>query len=174
MVITNKKQINDMKKTIRLTESDLHRIIEQTINEICDTPMGQQRLGALSGRHYARSTYDAPTNGYYRQTVDNARDAARKDAEYAKGQYSGDTSDFDYGFDYEHLREATINLRGDLQMAIDYLDGMLNMDGAFDKVNTYETKASIQENIRDLLKRIAGYANEFFLQSSADRGIKVS
>jgi hypothetical protein len=162
-----------MKRRIRLTESDLHRIIEQAINEIGDTPEGQQKLGALAGRRYARETYDAPTNGYYRQTIDRARSGAKDLDNYAGKQFSGGTEYFDYGFESERLRNATLELRGDLKMAIDYIDRMLNSEDAFETVNSYDTSAEIQENIRELLQRIAGYANDFFLQSSADRGIQV-
>lgn len=47
-----------MKKTIRLTESDLHRIVmesvKQAINEIGDTPAGQYALGQAAGRRFKR------------------------------------------------------------------------------------------------------------------------
>lgn len=46
-----------MKKTIKLSESDLHRIVmesvQQVINEIGDTPKGQYMLGRLQGRQAA-------------------------------------------------------------------------------------------------------------------------
>jgi len=45
-----------MKKLIRLTEGDLHRIIEgavkRTLNEIGDTPRGQYMLGRLAARQH--------------------------------------------------------------------------------------------------------------------------
>lgn len=51
-----------MKKLIRLTESDLHRIIEgavkHTINEIGDTYRGQYMLGRLAGRKYRNDGND--------------------------------------------------------------------------------------------------------------------
>lgn len=44
-----------MKKLIRLTEGDLHRIIEnaikRTLNEIGDTEKGQYALGRLTSRN---------------------------------------------------------------------------------------------------------------------------
>lgn len=47
----------NMKKTIKLSESDLHRIVmesvQQVINEIGDTPKGQYMLGRLQGRQAA-------------------------------------------------------------------------------------------------------------------------
>ncbi len=49
------------KKTIRLTESDLHRIIKEAVvgvlNEIGDTKHGQFALNAVSGRAVARPAY---------------------------------------------------------------------------------------------------------------------
>ena len=47
------------KKLIRLTESDLHRIVKESvnkiINEIGDTPKGQRALGALHARKVLRN-----------------------------------------------------------------------------------------------------------------------
>lgn len=47
------------KKLIRLTESDLHKIVEKSvgkiINEIGDTPKGQRGLGALHARKVLRN-----------------------------------------------------------------------------------------------------------------------
>ena len=80
-----------MKKIIRLTESDLHRIVKNTvnrvlresraINEVGDTPKGQYMLGKLSGRHYN----DNDTN----KTIDVASYAYRK---------NNDDTDFQKGF----------------------------------------------------------------------------
>lgn len=51
-----------MKKVLRLTESDLHRIIKESVkkalNEIGDTKKGQYNLGALNGRNIKRM-YDS-------------------------------------------------------------------------------------------------------------------
>ena len=54
-----KKKSDKMRKIIRLTESDLHRIIAETvksaINEIGDTDKGQYALGAASARRSKRA-----------------------------------------------------------------------------------------------------------------------
>lgn len=46
------------KKLIRLTESDIHRIVKESVNkilnEIGDTPKGQLALGAVAGRANVR------------------------------------------------------------------------------------------------------------------------
>jgi hypothetical protein len=53
-----------MKKTIRLTESDLHNIIRQCVNEVMsineygDTAKGQYMLGRLAQRHQNNGDYD--------------------------------------------------------------------------------------------------------------------
>lgn len=64
-----------MKRTIRLTESDLHRIViesvKQAINEIGDTDEGQYDLGRAAARRYWRSTQE------------NDRDAAISNSDYA-------------------------------------------------------------------------------------------
>ena len=53
-IITETKYTNMNKKLIRLTESDLHRIVKESVNrvlnEIGDTPRGQYMLGRLQGR----------------------------------------------------------------------------------------------------------------------------
>lgn len=58
-----------MKKLIRLTEGDLHRIIEgavkRTLNEIGDTPRGQYMLGRLAARQHEDGNYDKYNNTYY-------------------------------------------------------------------------------------------------------------
>ena len=78
-----------MKKTVRLTESDLKQIVKESvskiINEIGDTPKGQKALGALGMRHALRNPkYDA-------------RDSKSKEAkiyDYAKKARGGDTYDY--------------------------------------------------------------------------------
>lgn len=63
-----------MKKTIRLSESDLHRVImesvQQVINEIGDTPKGQYMLGRLQGRQSA--------NGNRQQAMDTMSYAVKQ------------------------------------------------------------------------------------------------
>jgi hypothetical protein len=52
-----------MKKRVRLTESDLHRIVKESVrrvmvNEIGDTERGQMALGRAAGRESARGHED--------------------------------------------------------------------------------------------------------------------
>jgi hypothetical protein len=85
------------KRLIRLTESDLHRIVKESVNnvlnEIGDTNRGQYMLGRLAGRKYANN-YNK--NGY---------DEAGKIANYAQQQrpyksvYNPYTSGYDNGFE---------------------------------------------------------------------------
>lgn len=55
--------MNRYKKTVRLTESDLHKIIKESVksvlNEIGDTPKGQYALGAVKGRALGRTIYQS-------------------------------------------------------------------------------------------------------------------
>ena len=74
------------KKILRLTESDLHKIVKESvnrvlINEIGDTERGQRMLGRVGGRAYDRGDYDY---------ADEVADYAEKNSHY------GD-SDFMYG-----------------------------------------------------------------------------
>lgn len=89
-----------MKKTIKLTESDLHRIImesvKQVINEIGDTDEGQYDLGcAAARRHWISIT-------------SNDREEADRNSEYADRIASHAAlnmpnikigKNFDYGFE---------------------------------------------------------------------------
>jgi hypothetical protein len=60
------------KKLIRLTESDLHRIVRESVNkilnEIGDTPRGQYALGQVSQR---ANTDSLNAEDWYRQTHDD-------------------------------------------------------------------------------------------------------
>lgn len=60
------------KKLIRLTESDLHRIVKESVNrvlnEIGDTPKGQYMLGRLQGRQM--------NNGKNKSAVETSRYSA--------------------------------------------------------------------------------------------------
>ena len=85
-----------MKRITRLTESDLHRIVKESVNkvlnEIGNTNRGQYMLGRLAGRKYAKNHN---VNGY---------DEAGKIADYARKQrqypsvYNPYTSGYDDGF----------------------------------------------------------------------------
>lgn len=67
-----------MKKVIRLTESDLHKIVRQCINEIGDTQFGQNMLGRLATRQAYRDKDTKKAN----HTIWYAQDA--NDDQYQK------------------------------------------------------------------------------------------
>lgn len=52
-----------MKKLIRLTESDLHRIVKESVSrilrEVGETPEGQRKLGALQARKIINADGDS-------------------------------------------------------------------------------------------------------------------
>lgn len=97
-----------MKKVIRLTESDLHRIVRQCINEIGNTADGQDILGRLSARKaYRDKDYDSSNEIYNYAWRQNKREID-KDANgdpykmlgaMAKGRERGTA--FDKGYDDE-------------------------------------------------------------------------
>ena len=81
-----------MKHRIKLTESDLHRIIKESVrcvlNEIGDTDDGQYILGRMEGRQKNRGDFDAAKNTsnyalgqrvskYKNRTPDNFQDFDR-------------------------------------------------------------------------------------------------
>lgn len=60
-IIHINRKMNTNKKVVRLTESQLHSIITESVksilNEIGDTPKGQYMLGGVNGRRSARNGY---------------------------------------------------------------------------------------------------------------------
>ena len=80
------------KQIIRLTESDLHRIVKESVNrvlnEIGDTERGQYKLGALARRKQQRGeTFDNDYDGYNYDGVfndDDVKHYARSKRNYAR------------------------------------------------------------------------------------------
>lgn len=96
------------KKAIRITESDLHRIVKESvqkiINEIGDTPRGQRALGAVAARSIHRMHNalddDQPEEAAYWDNV--ANDAARIGHNNVNPDWDEETEYFDDGVDYWH------------------------------------------------------------------------
>lgn len=167
-------------KRYRLTESRLRGMIREavkwTLNEVGDTYNGHMNIGALAGRKWAQNTYDPHDN--FRGTKNdekNARDyALRQNAKYSDYaiKHFNNQGDVDGGYDEafhdEHFAESSRLLRYDLQRAINTIDYYLK-NGNFN----WRHKGEFQESIRELLERIARYANTFFRTSTADHGISV-
>ena len=80
------KSKNIMENKIKLTETELKKIISESVkkvlSEIGDTPRGQYALGAVKGRAAARGRYQnskfggAKQQAKLNQTINNAADAA--------------------------------------------------------------------------------------------------
>ena len=89
------------KKLIRLTESDLHRIVKESvnkiINEIGDSPKGQHMLGRLHGKYAAQDKWGKAGNvwNYVRDNgIDTdeywrGNDEERKKKKYKKPGWMG-------------------------------------------------------------------------------------
>lgn len=101
-----------MKKTIRLTESDLHRIVmesvKQAINEIGDTDEGQYDLGRAAARRHWRGEQamddeSAMFNFDYADSI--ANHAAMNTPDIHTGK------NFDYGYeDYiKAIKDRSMN-----------------------------------------------------------------
>lgn len=99
-----------MKKLIRLTEGDLHRIIEgavkRTLNEIGDTPRGQYMLGRLAARQHEddqkSGNYDKSNNTYY--YADKQMDQHNLSRyPYFDGYYGHDLGFHDFEDTYEEV-----------------------------------------------------------------------
>jgi hypothetical protein len=105
----NKMIKENMKKKqlIRLTESDLHRVIKESVNiilnEIGDTHRGQYMLGRLSNRQHHDYGKFAPRNGEYNSALTTAINAKRP-------HYK----DFNQGYEHEEkLGKKIDNPKGD-------------------------------------------------------------
>lgn len=97
-----------MKKIIRLTENDLHRIVRQCINEIGDTVNGQKMLGRLSARKFYRDKDSDGSNEINNYAWKQSDREINKDCggdpykllkAMAKGRERGET--YDKGYDEE-------------------------------------------------------------------------
>ena len=128
-----------MKKLVRLTESDLHKIVNESIkkimiNELGNTPNGQQMLGRDSGRAYSRGDYD------YGDEVMNYAENAADSIPYDDHTY--DDHDFQADFDYGHRSQyAYEEMMGDkdflYKMASVY-DAYMNNDGYEAMLDAFE------------------------------------
>lgn len=134
--------LNMNKKLIRLTESDLHRIVKESVNkilnEIGDTPKGQHTLGRLN----ARQQNQEGGEGKWKETIKYARNQRKGKSkaeqsnlrkQFANGTHHipfkesriTETSSFDM-MKYERMSEYRqidpMNLSdSELQHAIDYM-----------------------------------------------------
>jgi hypothetical protein len=105
------------KKVIRLTESDLHRIIENSvkkyINEIGDTPKGNFALNAVRGRAAARPRYHNDKYGSVNNKAKQARiasDASDKAWDnYTKNHNLGFHNEAGYNYGYSKGMEEGCN-----------------------------------------------------------------
>ena len=102
-----------MKRTIRLTESDLHRIVKESVNtvlnEIGDTEKGQDALGQVHGRAIAREVKLGKKGAVPRKLRKTARDASDKAYSEAKKNnlFIGIGSSFDKGISTGYHKAKT-------------------------------------------------------------------
>ena len=66
-----------MKKLIRLTESDLHRIVKESVSrilrEVGETPGGQRKLGALQARKIINADGDSVDDFFKNQSKEGGK-----------------------------------------------------------------------------------------------------
>lgn len=110
-----------MKQTIRLTESDLHKIIKESVNrilnEIGDTNRGQYMLGALAARKRMRGNEKGLTDresgfndvaDYAKNKQDNADSPSMKRNAYYNGWHSSN-GNRNYGYNQMKNIDKGIN-----------------------------------------------------------------
>lgn len=87
MTIIIGQTVKKMKKLIRLTESDLHRIVKESVSrilrEVGETPGGQRKLGALQARKIINADGDSVDDFFKNQSKEGG-----KIYDYAKKQRS--------------------------------------------------------------------------------------
>lgn len=101
-----------MRRVIRLTESDLHKIVaesvKQAINEIGDTPEGQKKLGAAAARRYERMKKNNPDSKEYKDQEDYCdrieQHAKRRYKESGQTHTLGNGHPFDNGWDEYEMK----------------------------------------------------------------------
>ena len=91
-----------MKKVIRLTESDIHRIVKKSVNnmlnEIGDTPKGQHALGRLAYRKGETKPNVGKNIGKMRKDSGNDIFKYADKAAHKNGMYG---HEFSAGYDYQ-------------------------------------------------------------------------
>ena len=122
-----------MRRKVRLTESDLHRMIKESvvkaINEVGDTPAGQRKLGALQSRKFMKSGHKESDKVY----------------DYAKKARGGD--------EYDN-RGSNKN-----PMYKDYANGYLDYmnshpDEYFDCKRRQQNESLVRKVVRESIKRV--------------------
>jgi len=99
------------KKLIRLTESDLHSIVKESvnriINEIGDTDKGQDALGQIHGRAVARQHMVGGKGAISRKLHNTARAAKEKAYSQAPNHDIYDGTPFDIGISKGYKKAKT-------------------------------------------------------------------
>lgn len=80
---TNESKKRNMKKLIRITESDIHKMVKSAINEIGDTLSGQYTLGRLARRKAMRGEDDGNIDKYASEKLPYKRGATAVNAHKA-------------------------------------------------------------------------------------------
>lgn len=86
----NESKKRNMKKLIRITESDIHKMVKSAINEIGDTLTGQYTLGRLARRKVMNGENDSSIYKYASEKLPYNRGAISADARkaaYENGRY---------------------------------------------------------------------------------------
>lgn len=152
------------KKLIRLTESDLHKIVKESvnkiINEIGDTEKGQDALGQVRGRADKRSQLLGGAMGNkYRKISHDAQEKA-----YSQGEKHGfDIYDpngaYDKGISKGYEKARTNGTRTH-RVVKESVNRILKEDDYMD-VKYNDTVSKLRQYLSQISKLITEYENEF-------------
>lgn len=160
------------KNRIRLTESQLHRVIKESVtrvlNEIGDTSKGQYMLGRLAHRKgEGTDTKGRMRKDKEKYPIFNYADKAATKADKANGTDLRYGHDFKYGrnhervlniFDNETDHEEALRDAASYAMFSPWLDHFLD-----DQPDEYTDFAPIEDDTpREKLRKIFDYDNEYY------------
>jgi hypothetical protein len=126
-----------MKKRVRLTESDLRRIVKESVrrvmvNELGDTPGGQYMLGRVAGRRYSK---ESPNDDDYANDVSDYAENAKPDEKYEDFPMS---LMFDSGAEDQYAYEKMMQDKVFLHKIIGVYSAYMNDYGYDDMLSEFE------------------------------------
>ena len=164
-----------MKRTIKLTESELHSIIEQCINEIGDTPRGQYALGQAAGRRFKR--WDKSRNSNRPADMDSLHTSdelekhaiANKSKQEHGNKYT--TDDFNAGFQDKFYESKLENIvRESLRKTIN--EGHWNSE-FYDKWEQVRELVGDDTMLQELYNYLSGDEIEDFIYDHMGRNYEL-
>ena len=164
-----------MKKIVRLTESDLHKIVKESVkkvlNEVGETPDGQRKLAALQNRNIDKWSKSVP-KGDYRTVEDEPEDSLpRRVAKYAY-QKSRGNDELRKAYQIKHMSDTFGDNEGENSWRNFYNQeypnsGTIDVDGLWNELEQYARKTGLKiiESVIDGIT-LLGYEDDFSMKAA--------